>query len=283
MFKDKVLENKVALVTGGGTGLGLAMAERFGELGARLCVVSRGEAHLADAKTKLAARGFEVLTVSADVREYDQVQGAVDAAVAKFGRVDILVNNAAGNFLSPTEELSPRAFTAVVGIVLTGSFNATLAVGKQMIKQGGGRILNIVTNYAWTGSANVVPTACGKAGVLAMTRSLAVEWAKHGIRVNAVAPGPFPTKGAWAALLPTPELEEQAKSQIPLKRWGRIEELTNLVAYLVSDYADYINGDCITIDGGQWLYGAGMFNRLTEMPEEAWQAFTAASKAARGK
>jgi NAD(P)-dependent dehydrogenase (short-subunit alcohol dehydrogenase family) len=283
VFKDKVLKDRVALITGGGTGLGLAMAERFGELGARLCIVSRGESHLTEAAAKLEARGFEVLTAAADVREYDQVEGAVGQAVQKFGRLDILVNNAAGNFLSPTENLSPRAFAAVVGIVLNGSFNATLAAGKQMIEQGGGRILNIVTNYAWTGSAYVVPSACGKAGVLAMTRSLAVEWAKHGIRVNAVAPGPFPTKGAWAALLPTPELEEQAKAQIPLKRWGKIEELTNLVAYLVSDYADYINGDCITIDGGQWLYGAGMFNRLTEMPDEAWQAYAAAAKTARGK
>jgi NAD(P)-dependent dehydrogenase (short-subunit alcohol dehydrogenase family) len=283
MFKDQVLKDRVALVTGGGTGLGYSMAERFGELGARLCLVSRGQEHLTESAAKLTARGFKVLTVSADVRESEQVEAAVQQAVAKFGRVDILVNNAAGNFLSPTEDLSPRAFTAVVGIVLTGSFNATLAVGKQMIGQGGGRILNIVTNYAETGSAYVVPSACGKAGVLAMTRSLAVEWAKYNIRVNAVAPGPFPTKGAWAALLPTPDLEEQAKQQIPLKRWGRIEELTNLVAYLVSDYADYINGDCITIDCGQWLQGAGMFNRLTEMPEEAWEAYAAASRAARGK
>jgi len=283
MFKDQLLKDRVALVTGGGTGLGIAMAERFGELGASLCLVSRGQEHLAEAAARLGARGFKVLTASADVREYDQVETAVAQAVKTFGRVDILVNNAAGNFLSPTEKLSPRAFAAVVGIVLNGSFHATLAVGKQMIKQGGGRILNIVTNYAETGSAFVVPSACGKAGVLAMTRSLAVEWARYNIRVNAVAPGPFPTKGAWAALLPSPELEEEAKQAIPVKRFGRMEELTNLVAYLVSDYADYINGDCITIDGGQWLAGAGMFNHLTEMPEEMWEAYASASRAARGK
>jgi NAD(P)-dependent dehydrogenase (short-subunit alcohol dehydrogenase family) len=283
MFKDQVLKDRVALITGGGTGLGLSMAERFGELGANLCLVSRGEAHLGEAAAKLSSRGFKVVTAAADVREYDQVEAAVAQAVAAFGRVDILINNAAGNFLSPTEKLSPRAFNAVVGIVLNGTFNATLAVGKQMIQQGGGRILNIVTNYAETGSAFVVPSACGKAGVLAMTRSLAVEWARYNIRVNAVAPGPFPTKGAWAALLPSPELEDEARELIPLKRFGRIEELTNLTAYLVSDYADYINGDCITIDGAQWLRGAGMFNHLTEMSQDAWDAYSAASKAARGK
>jgi NAD(P)-dependent dehydrogenase (short-subunit alcohol dehydrogenase family) len=283
MFKDQVLKDRVALITGGGTGLGLSMAERFGELGAKLCLVSRGQEHLTEAAAKLGARGFKVVTASADVREYDEVESAVAGAVSAFGRIDILVNNAAGNFLSPTEKLSPRAFAAVVGIVLNGSFNATLAVGKQMIRQGGGRILNIVTNYVDTGSAFVVPSACGKAGVMAMTRSLAVEWARYNIRVNAVAPGPFPTKGAWAALLPSPDLEEQAKQGIPLKRFGRIEELTNLTAYLVSDYADYINGDCITIDGGQWLKGAGMFNHLTEMPDEAWEAYAQASRAARGK
>ena len=167
-----------------------------------------------------------MITASADVREYDQVEAAVAQAVSTFGRVDILINNAAGNFLSPTEKLSPRAFAAVVGIVLNGSFNATLAAGKQMISQGGGRILNIVTNYAETGSAFVVPSACGKAGVLAMTRSLAVEWAHYNIRVNARGvPGPFPTKEPGQRCLPSPgELEEEAKELIPLKRFGRLEE-----------------------------------------------------------
>jgi NAD(P)-dependent dehydrogenase (short-subunit alcohol dehydrogenase family) len=274
----------VVLITGGGTGLGAAMGERFGELGASLALVSRSLDHLEPEAERLRAKGHRVAVAAADVRDFD----AVDAAVARFsqelGPIDVLVNNAAGNFLSPTERLSPRAFAAVVEIVLNGTFHATLACGRRMIESGrGGRILNIATNYAWTGSAFVVPSASAKAGVLAMTQSLAVEWAPHKIRVNAIAPGPFPTKGAWSRLLPTPEMEAEAMARIPAGRFGRHEELTNLAAYLVSDYADYITGACVTIDGGQWLFGAGSFNHLMSLPKEAWDAYAQASREARRK
>jgi NAD(P)-dependent dehydrogenase (short-subunit alcohol dehydrogenase family) len=179
------------------------------------------------------------------------------------------VNNAAGNFLCPTEDLTPNGFAAVVGIVLNGTFHATLAAGRRMIAAGkGGSILNIIATYAWTGSGMVVASASAKAGVLAMTRSLGVEWAKYKIRVNAIAPGPFPTEGAWKALVPTPEMNEAGKERVPLKRYGEHEELANLAAFLVSDYAGFITGDCVTIDGGAWLSGAG-FNALAMMEPDA--------------
>jgi NAD(P)-dependent dehydrogenase (short-subunit alcohol dehydrogenase family) len=284
MFRDRVLEGQVVLITGGGTGLGAAMSERFGELGARLALVSRSLEHLNPQAEKLRSMGAQVAIAAVDVRDYDAVDVAVERFSNELGPITILVNNAAGNFLSPTERLSARAFKAVVEIVLNGTFHATLACGRRMIEgKQGGKILNIVTNYAWTGSAFVVPSASAKAGVLAMTQSLAVEWAPHHIRLNAIAPGPFPTKGAWSRLLPTPELEEEARARIPLGRFGRHEELTNLAAYLVSDYADYITGACVTIDGGQWLFGAGAFNHLLSLPKEAWDAYAQASKEARRK
>jgi len=203
------------------------------------------------------------------VRDFAQVEAMAKAVAEKWEGVDVLVNNAAGNFLAPTEDLSPNAFNAVVGTVLHGTFHTTLAVGRQMIERGrGGSILSIATTYAWTGSAFVVPSAAAKAGVLAMTRSLAVEWATYGIRSNAIAPGPFPTEGAWAALMPTPELEQEAKNRIPLRRFGEHDELTNLAAFLVSDASPYINGECVTIDGGEWLASGGEFNGFTRMPRE---------------
>lgn len=266
MFKERCLEGRTAIVTGGGTGLGLSMALRFAELGANLVLASRDANHVEPACTKVREHGVKALAARCDVRKFDEVEAMVAAAEAEFGRIDILVNNAAGNFLCPTEDLSPNAFAAVVGIVLTGSFHCTLAAGRRMIASGkGGSILNISTTYAWTGSGFVVPSAAAKAGVLAMTQSLAVEWAKYKIRVNAIAPGPFPTEGAWTALIPTPEMAEAGKERIPLKRYGEHEELANLAAYLVSDYAGYITGDVITIDGGAWLAGAGEFNQLAMM------------------
>jgi NAD(P)-dependent dehydrogenase (short-subunit alcohol dehydrogenase family) len=203
----------------------------------------------------------------------------VAEAEREFSRVDILVNNAAGNFLCPTEDLTPNGFNAVVGIVLNGAFNATLAAGRRMIAGGrGGAILNILATYAWTGSGFVIPSAAAKAGVMAMTQSLAVEWAKYKIRVCGIAPGPFPTEGAWKALVPTEEMHEMGKERIPLKRYGEHEELANLAAFLVSDYSGYITGDVITIDGGEWLAGAGEFNRFAMMPPEMVKPMIAAMR-----
>jgi NAD(P)-dependent dehydrogenase (short-subunit alcohol dehydrogenase family) len=196
----------------------------------------------------------------------------VNETVSQFGKIDILLNNAAGNFISPTENLSPNAFKTIVDIVLNGTFNCTQGVGKVMREKDGGVILNIVTTYAWTGSGYVVPSACAKAGVLAMTRSLAVEWAKYGIRTVASAPGPFPTKGAWSRLAPPGlGIEKKMKNRIPLKRMGEHIELANLASYLVSDEAGYINGEVVTIDGGEWLQGAGEMNELEKMPKAAWK------------
>ena len=267
MFEKDLLRDRVVLVTGGGSGLGLSMSKRFVQLGARVAVLGRRAERLEAAAAEIDPSGTAVLTHAADVREFEEVEAAVAAVEAGLGPVDVLVNNAAGNFLAPTEDLSPRAFDAVVRTVLNGTFHATLAVGRRMIERGaGGSILNIATTYAWTGSAFVVPSAAGKAGVLAMTRSLAVEWAVYGIRVNAIAPGPFPTEGAWQALMPTPEVEREAKARIPMGRFGEHDELANLAAFLVSDAAPFINGECVTIDGGEWLAAGGEFNHLTRPP-----------------
>lgn len=270
MFQQGLLKNKTILITGGGTGLGKSMALRFAELGANIVLMGRRQEVLESAAREIEKKGTTVFFKTADVRKYDEVEAVFDAADKALGGVDVLVNNAAGNFISPTELLSPNAFNSVVGIVLNGSFHCTQAAGRRWInQQRGGRVLSMVTTYAWTGSAYVVPSVCAKAGVLAMTRSLAVEWAKYKIRLNAIAPGPFPTEQAWANLVP-PGFEEKWRKRIPLGRTGRHEELANLAVFLVSDYADYINGECVTIDGGEWISGAGEFNMLTEMTPEDW-------------
>jgi NAD(P)-dependent dehydrogenase (short-subunit alcohol dehydrogenase family) len=280
MFTNDVLKEKVVLVTGGGSGLGLSMAKRFAGLGARVAITGRSAERLEAAAAEIGA-GERVFTHACDVRDFAAVEQMVTAAAEHFGGIDVLVNNAAGNFLAPTEDLSPGGFNAVVQTVLYGSFHATLAVGRRMIERGtGGSILNIVTTYAWTGSAFVVPSAAGKAGVLAMTRSLAVEWATYGIRVNAIAPGPFPTEGAWNALMPTPEIEAEAKARIPMHRFGEHEELANLATFLISDAAPFINGECVVIDGGEWIGSGGEFNGLTRVPRAQLKA---AMRAMRGK
>jgi NAD(P)-dependent dehydrogenase (short-subunit alcohol dehydrogenase family) len=225
--------------------------------------------------------GGKVLSVACDVRNWDEVEAMKEAAVKEFGRIDILLNNAAGNFISPTERLTHSAFDSILDIVLKGTKNCTLSIGKHWIdSKTPGTVLNIVTTYSWTGSAYVVPSACAKAGVLAMTRSLAVEWAKYGIRFNAIAPGPFPTKGAWDRLLPG-DLQEKfdMRKKVPLRRVGEHQELANLAAYLVSDYSAYVNGEVVTIDGGEWLQGAGEFNMLEDIPQEMWDALEAMIKA----
>ncbi|MCX2839627.1 SDR family oxidoreductase [Salinimicrobium sp. MT39] len=274
MLRDDALKGKVIVVTGGGSGLGKAMTKYFLELGAKVAITSRNLEKLQGTAKELEEQtGGECLPVQCDVRHYEQVENMLQQTVEKFGSVDILLNNAAGNFISPTERLSANAFDTIIDIVLKGSKNCTLAFGKHWIDKGeeNKTVLNIVTTYAWTGSAYVVPSATAKAGVLAMTRSLAVEWAKYGIRMNAIAPGPFPTKGAWDRLLPG-DLKEKfdLAKKVPLKRVGEHQELANLAAYLVSDFSAYVNGEVITIDGGEWLKGAGQFNLLEAIPEEMW-------------
>lgn len=274
MLRDDALKGKTIVVTGGGSGLGKSMSTYFLELGANVVITSRDLEKLKNTAGELEAQtGGKVLPVQCDVRNYEEVEAMVKASVEKFGSVDVLLNNAAGNFISPTERLSANAFDTIIDIVLKGSKNCTLAFGKHWIdsEETNKTILNIVTTYAWTGSAYVVPSATAKAGVLAMTRSLAVEWAKYGIRSNAIAPGPFPTKGAWDRLLPG-DLKEKfdLAKKVPLKRVGDHQELANLAAYLVSDFSSYVNGEVITIDGGEWLKGAGQFNLLEAVPEEMW-------------
>ena len=272
MFETGLLKGKSIIITGGGTGLGKSMATRFAELGADLVITSRRQNVIDETAEELRQHGGQVLAVSCDVRNPDRVQHMVDETVKTFGKIDILLNNAAGNFISPTENLSPNAFKTVVDIVLNGTFFCTQAAGKVMRKNKGGVILNIVTTYSWTGSGYVVPSACAKAGVLAMTRSLAVEWAKYGIRTVAIAPGPFPTKGAWSRLAPPGlGIEKKMKERIPLKRVGEHIELANLASYLISDQAAYINGEVVTIDGGEWLKGAGEMNELERIPKAAWK------------
>ena len=272
MFETGLLKGKSIIITGGGTGLGKSMATRFAELGADLVITSRRQNVIDETAEELRQQGGQVLAVPCDVRDPDQVQHMVDETVKTFGKIDILLNNAAGNFISPTENLSPNAFKTVVDIVLNGTFFCTQAAGKVMRENKGGVILNIVTTYSWTGSGYVVPSACAKAGVLAMTRSLAVEWAKYGIRTVAIAPGPFPTKGAWSRLAPPGlGIEKKMKERIPLKRVGEHIELANLASYLISDQAAYINGEVVTIDGGEWLKGAGEMNELERIPKAAWK------------
>ena len=279
MFEKDILKNKVVLITGGGTGLGKSMAMRFAELGASLVIASRRKEVISEAKSQIKEIGAEVLGLQCDVRDTDQVNSMVIDTLNQFNKIDILINNAAGNFISPTEMLSPGGFKAVVDIVLMGTFNCTLAVGKEMIKQKNGNILNIVTTYAWTGSGYVVPSASAKAGVLAMTRSLAVEWAKYNIRTNAIAPGPFMTEGAWKRLAPPGlNMKKKLKDRIPLKRFGEHSELANLATYLISDQSGYINGEVVTIDGGEWLKGAGQFNDLEKLPKTLWKTMQALRK-----
>ncbi len=281
MLREDALKGKVAIVTGGGSGLGKAMTKYFLQLGAKVVITSRNlEKLYGTAKELEDQTGGRVLCVACDVRNWEEVEAMKDAALKEFGRIDILLNNAAGNFISPTERLTHSAFDSILDIVLKGTKNCTLSVGKHWIdSKTPGTVLNIVTTYAWTGSAYVVPSACAKAGVLAMTRSLAVEWGKYNIRFNAIAPGPFPTKGAWDRLLPG-DMKDQfdlAKKN-PLKRVGEHQELANLAAYLVSDFSSFVNGEVVTIDGGEWLQGAGEFNMLEDIPQEMWDTLEAMIK-----
>jgi len=276
MFDPKILAGNSVLVTGGGSGLGLAMSKCFAAHGAKVTIagrtldrLERGAREIAEA----AREGGEVDLFPADVREPDEVEKLVAHAISRFGKVDALVNNAAGNFLVTSEDLTPNGFDAVVRTVLHGSVYCTLAVGRHLLeRKARGSIVSVVTTYAWTGTGFALPSACAKAGVLAMTRSLAVEWGHAGIRLNAVAPGPIPTEGAWSRLMAFPEAEKNTIERIPLGRLGTPEELANLATFLVSDLCPYQTGDCITMDGGEWLAGAGEFSDYRKIPRDVFKA-----------
>jgi NAD(P)-dependent dehydrogenase (short-subunit alcohol dehydrogenase family) len=269
MLPDKTFEGRVGIITGGGTGIGFAMAQTLARLGATVILASRKEEHLAPAVETLRsecgradAADFFVL----DVRDPEAVEAMAAKIESDRGKIDFLVNNAAGNFLSPAVDLSANGWTTVINIVLNGTFFCTSAVGKRMIaKNNGGSILNVIANYAWTGAPGVVHSASAKAGVLAMTQTLAVEWARHKIRVNAIAPGPVHTEGASKRLFPDPTIEEGIRRTIPLRRFASLEEVANAASYLLSDYASYVTGEAFVIDGGQWLSGADYFSRLKQM------------------
>ena len=272
MFDPRILANRSIIVTGGGSGLGLAMAKTFASYGARVTIAGRKPERLDAAAPEIAAAAREgggVETFAADVRNPEEAEKLIAHAVARFGGVDGLVNNAAGNFLAFSEELTPNGFDAVVKTVLYGSVNCTLAFGRHLLpRKVPGSVVSIATTYAWTGTAFALPSACAKAGVLAMTRSLAVEWGHSGIRLNAIAPGPIPTEGAFSRLLAGREAQKNAIGRIPLARFGRAEEIANLATFLLSDLCPYQTGDCVTMDGGEWLAGAGEFSDYRRMPRE---------------
>jgi NAD(P)-dependent dehydrogenase (short-subunit alcohol dehydrogenase family) len=281
MYEKDLLKGRNIFLTGGGTGLGRSMALRFASLGAGTFLVGRRLEPLESTAIEIRKMGGKCAFATCDVRDFAAVESAVALAESELGDINTLVNNTAGNFLARTEKLSPKGFNAVVGIVLQGAFHCTLALGRKWIASGSPAVvLNIVTTYAAAncGSGFVVPSACAKSGVLAMTRSLAVEWARHNIRFNAIAPGPFPTEGAWSRLLPSKDLEERARESHPMKRFGRHDELADLAVYLISPQAAYVNGECVVIDGGLWLRGSGEFNDFLDVPEALWEKLESARK-----
>jgi NAD(P)-dependent dehydrogenase (short-subunit alcohol dehydrogenase family) len=277
MFQAGLLKDKTFVITGAGTGLGAEMARRFAGLGAHCVLLGRRKEKLDEVAAQIEKAGGKASTHSCDVRDF----AAVREVAGRVPQVDGLVNNAAGNFLAAAEDLSANGFKAVVDIVLHGTFHCTSAFGRRMIDSGkGGAIVNIVTTYAWTGSAFVLPSACAKAGVLVLTRSLAVEWAAYKIRVNAIAPGPVPTEGAFSRLLPDPSMEEMARNRVPLKRFGTPREIADAATFLMSDSAGYVTGDCLTVDGGEWLRNGGEFSWATDFDRENLKQML---KAMRGK
>jgi NAD(P)-dependent dehydrogenase (short-subunit alcohol dehydrogenase family) len=276
-FRPDLLKGKTTIITGGGSGLGRSMALRLAGLGARVAVLGRRPEPLEDTAKAIRDAGGTAAAVPCDVRDPAAVTRAFDAVEAQLGPANQLVNNGAGNFLSPTEELSPNAFNAVVQIVLYGSFHCTTELGRRLIaRKATGEILAITTTYSTTGSAFVVPSAAAKAGVRAIVKSLAVEWATYGIRLNAIAPGPFPTEGAFSRLMPGSDLERDALARVPLGRFGEHHELTNLVAYLLCDASPYQTGDEVTIDGAEALFSGQQFAGLARIDRERARALMAA-------
>jgi NAD(P)-dependent dehydrogenase (short-subunit alcohol dehydrogenase family) len=269
MLPEKTFDGRVGIVTGGGTGIGFGIAKALAKLGATVVLASRSEEHLTPAVEQLrsengreSAAAFHVL----DVRDAEAVEAMAAKVESEHGRIDFLVNNAAGNFIAPADQLTTNGWNTVINIVLNGTFYCTSAVGKRMIAaKNGGTILNIIANYAWTGAPGVIHSASAKAGVLAMTQTLAVEWARHKIRVNAMAPGPVHTEGASKRLFPDPMIEEGIRRTIPLRRFAQLDEIANAASYLLSDYAGYVTGEAFVIDGGQWLSGADYWGRLKQM------------------
>ena len=259
MFEQHLLKGQVAVVTGGGTGIGLAIATRLGSLGARIAIASRDSGHLEEGTAALGESGIDALAIQLDVRKPEQVDEMVERTVKHFGSLDILVNNAAGNFICRAEDLSPNGWNAVIGIVLNGTFYCSRAVGRYMIgRKHGGSIVSILANYVCTGSPGTIHSAAAKAGVLSMTQTLAVEWAPHGIRVNAVAPGPIESAGAAKQLWSTPDAIERITEMVPLRRWGTPGEIADAVTFLVAPQSGFITGEVLTVDGGARL-GNGTF------------------------
>ena len=279
MMNGKPFADKIVLISGGATGLGLAMAKKIGSYGATMAILSRNEERLNEAVESMKKEGINAHYYVCDVRDHEKVEETVQDIWKGLGPINCLINNAAGNFISRTEDLSVKAFESVIGIVLMGTIHLSLSVGKMWIKEKmKGNILNITTTYSWTGSGYVTPSAAAKGGITAFTRSLASEWGSKGIRVNAIAPGPFKTEGAWKRLVPSEMVEKEMTKRVPLARLGQPEEISELAAYLLSDYSGYINGDIVTIDGGEWIYGGGQFNQLSTLPDEFWESLKESRK-----
>jgi NAD(P)-dependent dehydrogenase (short-subunit alcohol dehydrogenase family) len=275
MFRQDLLSGKRILVTGGGTGLGRSIARRYLELGARLVICGRRLDVLQTTAAELRdATGGDVAAVACDIRDSASVESMLDGIWAE-GPLDVLVNNAAANFIARSDKLSPRAIDAVLGIVLHGTFYCTVGCGRRWIDAGRpGTVLSVATTPAFTGSAFTAPSAAAKAGIVAMTRSLAVEWGQYRIRLNAVAPGLFPTEGAWEKLYPAGTQAEPAHMSVPLRRFGEHIELANLFAYLTADESAYLTGDLIVMDGGRWMQGVGGINNraMQNWTDEQWAA-----------
>lgn len=275
IFTNNALVGKSVLVTGGGGGLGREIAHAMSALGARVHICGRRQALLDDAAAAIAAEtGAAVSAHVCDIRDADAVDAMIEG-IWQEAPLTGLVNNAAANFIAPTKELSARGFRAITSTVMDGSFHATLSCGKRWIRDGiPGSVVSMLTTWVWTGSAFVVPSAMAKSAIHAMTMSLAAEWGPYGIRLNATAPGPFPTEGAWDKLNPIPDTQSSATNcdTVPMRRFGQMPELTNLVAYLLSDASPYLTGQTIAIDGGQHLAGPGTFADLTNLTGEQWRA-----------